>query len=106
ARDRGDSDGPWIGLGDLRRGEPERGPRGALAHDRPRGPAGTAARRPSHRGGDRPRRIAGTRLTRATADLSLNGKSEEGGNPAQRLELLACFVMAAPQGDCPPRRLR
>src|SRR5881397_84173 len=64
ARDRGDPDRPWIGLGDLRRCEPNRGPRGALAHDRPRGPAGTTARRPSHRGGDRPRRIAGTRLTR------------------------------------------
>src|SRR5213594_3307849 len=30
AQDRGDRDGSWIGLGDLRRCEPNRGPRGAL----------------------------------------------------------------------------
>src|SRR2546422_757888 len=64
ARNRGNPDGPWIGVGDIRWREPNGGPRGALAYDRPRRLAGTAARRPSHRGGNRPWGIAGTRLTR------------------------------------------
>src|SRR5713226_4970615 len=64
ARDRANPDWPWNGLGDLRRGEANRGPGGALTHDGPRRPSRTAARRPSHRRGDRPRRVPWTGLTR------------------------------------------
>src|SRR2546425_1561188 len=93
-------------MGELRRCEAGRSPRGARPHHGSRRAARTAPRRSPDCRGNHPRRVSWSRMTSRTLDISFDREPEERGDPAKGLQLLARLVMAAHQDDGPSSGLR